>query len=373
MSKYSITIFLSFLVFSAYSQNKKELNASILRLKSDSTLLSNKIAEKKLFIYKNTVEIENLNNINKSNNSEIDSLKKTITEIQISFSSMKKKADSLISIVKIADSLKNIVKIAFPSFLLNKTISSYGCDLDGGISFYTYNDNITISGDHWGGPISNVTYDKIRKEINIQFTVYHEGEDAGESSMKIRFGERGEIFEVKRDGGIHSVKLCDGTGNQINYIFKEIDLLGVDYTESQNFGEEVFRALREGDYEKMEKFLPTSSDLVYFEGVFLNENSTESERQNIKDELSEVQKNRISESKSLFEDARLEVLDQGMSWNDIKFKKIELSDVRLNGELVYRANILIHFDYFGAEHILELDDCFKAERTWLVGDGLFLD
>jgi hypothetical protein len=147
----------------------------------------------------------------------------------------------------------------------------------------------------------------------------------------------------------------------------------VDYTESQNFGEEVFRALREGDYEKMEKFLPTSSDLVYFEGVFLNENSTESERQNIKDELSEVQKNRISESKSLFEDARLEVLDQGMSWNDIKFKKIELSDVRLNGELVYRANILIHFDYFGAEHILELDDCLKAERTWLFGDGVILD
>ena len=373
MSKYSITIFLSLLVFSAYSQNKKELNASILRLKSDSTLLSNKIAEKKMFIYKNTVEIEKLNNINKSNNSEIDSLKKTITEIQISFSSMKKKADSLISIVKIADSLKNIVKIAFPSFLLNKRISSYSCDIDGGISFYTYNDNITISGDHWGGPISNVTYDKIRKEINIQFKLYQEEEDAGESSMKIRFGERGEIFEVKRDGGIQSVKLCDGYGNQINYIFKEIDLLGVDYTKFQDFGEEVFRALREGDYEKMEKFLPTSSDLVYFEGVFLNENSTDSERQNIKDELSEVQKKRVSESKSLFEDARLEVLDQGMRWNDIKFKKIELSDVRLNGELVYKANILIHFDYFGAEHILELDDCLKAEKTWLFGDNIMLD
>ena len=52
----------------------------------------------------------------------------------------------------------------------------------------------------------------------------------------------------------------------------------VDFTEPQNFGEEVLRALREGDYEKMEKFLPTSSDLVYFEGVFLNKNSTESER-----------------------------------------------------------------------------------------------
>ena len=40
------------------------------------------------------------------------------------------------------------------------------------------------------------------------------------------------------------------------------------------------------------------------------------------------------------------------------------------GEVVYRANILIHVDYFGAEHILELDDCLKAERTWLLGDGV---
>jgi len=144
----------------------------------------------------------------------------------------------------------------------------------------------------------------------------------------------------------------------------------VDFTEPQNFGEEVLRALREDDYEKMEKFLPTSSDLVYFEGVFFNTEDTERE---LKDELRRMQKERISGSKSLFEKARQRVIDQGMSWNDLKFKKIELSDVKQMGEVVYRANILIHFDYFGAKHILELDDCLKAERTWLLGDGVWLD
>jgi hypothetical protein len=149
----------------------------------------------------------------------------------------------------------------------------------------------------------------------------------------------------------------------------------VDFTEPQNFGEEVLRALKEDDYEKMEKFLPTSSDLVYLEGVFLNKNSTESERQKLKDELGTLQKKRILESKELFEDARQEFIDQGITLGvaALKFKKIELSDVKQNGELVYRANILIHVDYFGAEHILELDDCLKAERTWLLGDGVWLD
>jgi hypothetical protein len=147
----------------------------------------------------------------------------------------------------------------------------------------------------------------------------------------------------------------------------------VDFTEPQNFGEEVLRALREDDYEKMEKFLPTSSDLVYFEGVFFNPEDTEDTERELKDELRRMQKERISGSKSLFEKARQRVIDQGMSWNDLKFKKIELSDVKQMGEVVYRANILIHFDYFGAEHILELDDCLKAERTWLFGDNVMLD
>ena len=232
MSKYSITIFLSFFVFFGYSQNKKELNATILRLQSDSTLMSNTIAEKQIIISKNITEIEKLNRINNTKSSEIDSLNKINNEIHISFSSMKKKADSLIEVVKIADSLNNIVKIGFTSFLLNKKISTYGCskyDGEGEINFYYTNssedDFVTIGGDHWGGPIYNVTYDKIMKEIEMQFMYYNEAGEEGEGSFKIRFGDRGEIFEIGDDGIARSRKLCDyETGAQSNYIFNEIDL-----------------------------------------------------------------------------------------------------------------------------------------------------
>ena len=141
---------------------------------------------------------------------------------------MKKKADSLIDVVKIADSLKNIVKIGFPSFLLNKKISTYGCDKwdnEGEIIFYSDNDNINIGGDHWGGAIYNVTYDKIMKEIVMQFKYYNEAGEEGEGSFKIRFGDKGEIFEIEDDGIARSRKLCDyETGAQSNYIFNEIDL-----------------------------------------------------------------------------------------------------------------------------------------------------
>ena len=60
MKKLCLLLFLCNCLFSVYGQNKKELNASILRLKSDSTAMSNTIEEKKIIISKNTTEIERM-------------------------------------------------------------------------------------------------------------------------------------------------------------------------------------------------------------------------------------------------------------------------------------------------------------------------
>jgi len=94
MSKYSITIFLSFFVFFGYSQNKKELNATILRLQSDSTLMSNTIrninkehtnlskqyAEAQEQLQKKSNTISSLNSKNKELMSEIKEIRKSQQE-----------------------------------------------------------------------------------------------------------------------------------------------------------------------------------------------------------------------------------------------------------------------------------------------------
>ena len=80
MKKIYILLFICNSFFSVHAQNKKELNASILRLQSDSAVMSNTLEEKKRIISKNTTKIEELNSLNKSNSSEIDTLKKIITE-----------------------------------------------------------------------------------------------------------------------------------------------------------------------------------------------------------------------------------------------------------------------------------------------------
>jgi hypothetical protein len=80
MKKIYLLLFLCNSLFSVHAQNKKGLNASILRLQSDSTAMSNTIEEKERIISKNTNKIEELNSLNRSNSSEIDNLKKKITE-----------------------------------------------------------------------------------------------------------------------------------------------------------------------------------------------------------------------------------------------------------------------------------------------------
>ena len=80
MKKIYLLLFLCNSFFSVHAQNKKELNASILRLQSDSAAMSNTLEEKERIILKKINKIEELHSLTKSNISEIENNKKIITE-----------------------------------------------------------------------------------------------------------------------------------------------------------------------------------------------------------------------------------------------------------------------------------------------------
>tara|TARA_Y100000813_G_scaffold185261_1_gene156982 strand:- start:314 stop:526 length:213 start_codon:yes stop_codon:yes gene_type:complete len=70
MKKIYFLLFLCNCLFSFHAQNKKELNASIIRLQSDSAAMSINLEEKERIILKNINKIEELHILTKSNISE---------------------------------------------------------------------------------------------------------------------------------------------------------------------------------------------------------------------------------------------------------------------------------------------------------------
>ena len=147
----------------------------------------------------------------------------------------------------------------------------------------------------------------------------------------------------------------------------------VDYTDPEAFGTEVFDALKANDYSRMSKFLPTGEDIQYLIDQALNANPdmSDAEINKMKSEIKGFHKKRIAEAKTEFENARQKIIDKGIAIEDATLNKIEFTQ-RKKGPF-YSGNVFVYFDYLGAEYMLDLDDCLKVERSWLIGDDIRLD
>jgi hypothetical protein len=107
-------LFLLFLLlnslFSINAQNKKELKASLLRLKSDSTNMSHTLGQKNEFIAKKNIEIDSLNKIVRQQEIIIESDLKVISYKNFVIDSLELDA------VKTSDSYTSVFKSdSFPS------------------------------------------------------------------------------------------------------------------------------------------------------------------------------------------------------------------------------------------------------------------
>ena len=118
-------------------------------------------------------------------------------------------------------------KIQFPEFLVGKKINPYFCDEfdnEGDILFYKRGPSPYISGDHWGGPIANVTFIEAEKKIKINYSVYSEDELTGNNTLIIQFGNKGEVL---LNGRANKQFICDKAGSLSSYIFNEKDFIKI--------------------------------------------------------------------------------------------------------------------------------------------------
>ena len=183
MKKIYLLLFLCNSFFSVHAQNKKELNASILRLQYDSAAMSNTLKEKERIILKKINKIEELHSLTKSNISEIENLKKIITENEKLISHKNIIIDSLVmDLTAMNDSLTSIIEANSIASESNWIITDLMGSLQGRwvddceyIGPETY--KITIDKNYicmgmecgYGGSIKEISYDIYNGQYQIKF------------------------------------------------------------------------------------------------------------------------------------------------------------------------------------------------------------
>ena len=144
----------------------------------------------------------------------------------------------------------------------------------------------------------------------------------------------------------------------------------IDYSDEEIFGKEVFKALKSDNYSLMIKFLPTTEDLDELVKATLenNPNMPEAEKKKMTEGLNEFQTKRIKEAKEEFNKIRNLGIEKGIEWNMTTLKTIEYEIKKREG--IVKGNIYLIFEFLGAKYIIDLDDCLKVSRTWLIGDDI---
>ena len=201
------------------TKNQDSLGSSNVILESNLLTLKNYLKKTNDTIVRLKSKNENLNSILIENEEKISNLERELYELKDSVSELKK-------IIEL-NTLSVEHKIQFPEFLVGKKINPYFCDEfdnEGDILFYKRGPSTYISGDHWGGPIANVTFIEAEKKIKINYSVYSENELTGNDTLIIQFGDKGEVL---LNGRTNKQLICDKAGSLSSYIFNEKDFIKI--------------------------------------------------------------------------------------------------------------------------------------------------
>ena len=138
------------------------------------------------------------------------------------------------------------------------------------------------------------------------------------------------------------------------------------------FGEAVYNALKANNYDKIKPYLPTTKDIEYLRDFEIHNDPAmkDSKKASLMAKLKKFQKARIENSKESFDKAYEKVEEKGIIWKDVKFQKAAFKkDKKADLE---QGDVYIFFNYLGAEYIIEMTNCMKVERGWLIGDKMNL-
>lgn len=138
------------------------------------------------------------------------------------------------------------------------------------------------------------------------------------------------------------------------------------------FGEAVFNALKANDYDKMKPYLPTTKDIEYMRDFEIRNDPAmkDSKQASLLASLKKFQKSRIENSKENFDKIYAKVEEKGIIWKDITFQKSAFKQDKKKE--LEQGDVYIFFNYLGAEYIIEITNCMKVDRGWLIGDKMSL-
>ncbi len=136
------------------------------------------------------------------------------------------------------------------------------------------------------------------------------------------------------------------------------------------FGESVYKALKENNYDKIKPFLPTTNDIEYLRDFEIKNDPAmkDSKKASLLAKLKKFQKNKIENSKESFDKIYEKIEEKGIVWKDAKFERAAFK--RGKKKDLEQGDVYIFLNYLGAEYIIEMTNCIKVERGWLIGDKM---
>lgn len=140
----------------------------------------------------------------------------------------------------------------------------------------------------------------------------------------------------------------------------------------ESFGKAVYNALKANNYDKMKPFLPTTKDIEYLRDFEIKNDPSMKNRKkaNLLAKLKKLQNNKIEKSKKSFDKIIKKVEDKGIIWKDVKFQKSTFKKDKKKD--LEQGDIYIFLNYLGAEYIIEMTNCMKVKRGWIIGDKMNL-
>lgn len=134
-------------------------------------------------------------------------------------------------------------------------------------------------------------------------------------------------------------------------------------TEKQ-FAEFVFNTFKNNDYSTLEKYIINMSDV---ENLIANSTMSSKKKARQKNR-SEKYISRLNEKvKKKFNSIREDAEDVGVNWGKAKFVREDLEKEKIRDGVLQR-DIHIIFESGGKEYDIELDDCMKPKRGWVLAD-----
>ncbi len=132
--------------------------------------------------------------------------------------------------------------------------------------------------------------------------------------------------------------------------------------EPEGLGEKVFQALHDEDAEAYEKYVVTAAD---FEQVVGDSTMDEDKKaQALKHVESQLEKGAGN-----FEKVLERGKAAGVDWSETTFVEVKY-EIETQGGMTGADEIMIIFEHDGTKYRVEIDDPLKADRGWVITDGL---